>query len=79
MATQANSPRARPAGEIASAAQACAIPCVRQVPSPPAALQSVLAESGPEEIICITGSFYVAGEIRAQWGHPHSGGMTKSL
>jgi len=67
VATQADSPRARSAEQVAAAASAAGIPSVRQLGSPPVAMQTVLAESDPDDLVCVTGSFYVAGEICSLW------------
>jgi len=67
IATQADSPRAIPAPEIADAARTAGIGAVRAVADPPEAVRTALREAGPDEVVCVTGSFFVAGEVRHAW------------
>jgi len=75
-ATQANLPRAMPAEEVAAAARLAASggatqPEVRTVRDPWQALQEAVDAAEPDEVVCVTGSFYVAGEVRAGWLKEH--------
>ncbi len=75
-ATQANLPRALSAEEVAEAARQAgrAAPGgaeVRIVLDPWQALQEAVASAEPDEVVCVTGSFYVAGEVRAGWLAEH--------
>jgi len=75
LAVQASVPRARDAAEVAEAAVAAGVPHVRTMPDPWEAMQLALGEAHADEIVCVTGSFYSAGEIRARWAdaHPEAG------
>ena len=66
-ATQARLPRARPASEVAAAARALGLPDVREMPDAWEAVQEALGRARPDEVVCLTGSFYTAGEVRARW------------
>ncbi len=59
----------RPAADIAVAARRCDIAAVQMVASSPAdAARAALAAAGPEDLICVTGSFYTVGDISpAHW------------
>ena len=67
IATQADSPRAIAAPEIADAASAAGITAVRAIANPPEAVMTALREAAPDEVVCVTGSFFVAGEVRHAW------------
>jgi dihydrofolate synthase/folylpolyglutamate synthase len=75
-ATQARLSRAMPAERLAELADqtglAGACGGVRVTLDPWEAIQDALARAGRDDVICATGSFYTAGEIRAAWqdGHP---------
>jgi dihydrofolate synthase/folylpolyglutamate synthase len=59
-----DNPRATPVAELAAiAASATPAPCTA-IESPPAAWQAALAQSGPDDLVCITGSFFLAAELR---------------
>ncbi len=65
-ASQAHLPRALPAGELARRAEELGWPApVPAVDDPAEAVQEALAEAAPDEIVCATGSFFMAGEVRA--------------
>jgi len=58
----------RPAGEVAEAARACGIANVQIIPSATNAARQALAFAQPDDLICVTGSFYTVGDIPpAQW------------
>ncbi|MHB1712312.1 MAG: bifunctional folylpolyglutamate synthase/dihydrofolate synthase [Acidimicrobiales bacterium] len=63
----AKTPRARPAAQVADAAQAAHVPPERIVVNPSVvdAVQCALRAAGPEDIVVVTGSLYVVGEARA--------------
>jgi len=74
-ATQSCLPRALAAGEVAWAAAACGLAesgCVLDtVPDAWQAAQAALRRAAPDAVDCVTGSFYVAGEVRAEWAKLH--------
>jgi len=72
-ATQAQDmPRALPAQEIAAAARELNFPCgVKTAPNAVEAVETALAEAQPDDVVCITGSFFTAGEVRAHWLQTH--------
>ena len=78
-ATQSQMRRARPAGEVAQAAACCGLAeaecMIDTVPDAWRAAQAALARAAPDAVVCVTGSFYVAGEVRAEWTkfHPEAG------
>lgn len=53
----------RPLGEVADAARAVGIPHVLTAPTPADAARVALAHARPEDLICVTGSFYTVGDI----------------
>ena len=56
--------RPRPAEEVAEAAKALGFAAVDTVESSAAdAVRSALAQSGPDDLICVTGSFYTVGDL----------------
>lgn len=56
--------RPRPALEVAEAAQALGFAAVNIVDSSVAdAVRFALAQSGPDDVICVTGSFYTVGDL----------------
>lgn len=75
-ATQAKLPRALPADEVAKAARESGLESsvadgVNTIADPPEAVQNALSRARPGDIVCVTGSFYVAGEVRAKWLEDH--------
>ncbi len=82
-ATQASVPRALPANEVAEAARRAAAAvapqaAIRTVGDPWEALQRALSEAEPGDVVCVTGSFYVAGEVRAGWLRDHRAAADQS-
>ncbi len=63
IATQTASPRARPAGEIAEAADG-RMPRVDVEIRPAEALRRAFDLAESEDVICVTGSLYLVGELR---------------
>ena len=63
----AQTPRARPAAQVASAAREAGVLDERIVvdPSVADAVRSALRRAGPDEIVIVTGSLYVVGEARS--------------
>ncbi len=60
--------RPRPAVEVAEAATALGFANVDIVDSSAAdAVRSALAQSGPDDLICVTGSFYTVGDLPPQF------------
>lgn len=58
----------RPASEVAEAARACGIADVQIIPTAVDAARHALALAQPDDLICVTGSFYTVGDIPpAQW------------
>ncbi|MGD2176160.1 MAG: folylpolyglutamate synthase/dihydrofolate synthase family protein [Candidatus Brocadiaceae bacterium] len=72
VAAEAKLPRALPAEEVVRAARELGYgEGVRAVPDAVEAVQSELQEAGPDEIVCITGSFLTTGEVRGWWAGEH--------
>jgi dihydrofolate synthase/folylpolyglutamate synthase len=69
-ATQAALSRALPADEVAAAAVRCGL-CkpgdATVVPDSFQALQEALRQADPDEVVCVAGSLFVAGEVRDRW------------
>lgn len=62
IATQPSDPRGLPAEEVAEAARA-QFPDVTVIPSVPEAAQAALARAEPDDVVCVTGSFYLMNEV----------------
>ena len=60
--TAAHSPRA-----VAPADLAARVPGATVAADVPAAVQQALADAGPDDLVCVTGSLYVVGEALAWW------------
>jgi dihydrofolate synthase/folylpolyglutamate synthase len=73
IATRPHDPRAIPAEAVAAAARGRA-PAVLVVEDPVAATEAAVRMAGPEDVVCATGSFHVAGPVRAHLlGTPSDG------
>ncbi|NLW49573.1 MAG: bifunctional folylpolyglutamate synthase/dihydrofolate synthase [Candidatus Brocadiaceae bacterium] len=74
-ATQSRMRRARPAVEVAQAAVGCGLAdagCrIDTIPDAWEAVRVALERAEPADVVCVTGSFYVAGEVRAEWAKRH--------
>lgn len=57
-------PRAFPPAELLHCCEPSCVSRVSTADSPAEALQLARARSGPEDLICVTGSFFLAGEVR---------------
>ncbi len=66
MFTQPNTPRATSAAQLAEIAAHHAARC-KIIPDPEKALESAIAQAAPGDVICITGSLYLAGQLRHHW------------
>ena len=56
--------RPRPAEEVAQAARALSVANVAVIDSTVAdAVRAALAQTGPDDLICLTGSFYTVGDV----------------
>lgn len=64
VATRAHDERALAPDAVAAAFRPW-VADVRVVADPVAAVEDALASSGPDDLICVTGSFHVAGPVRA--------------
>ncbi len=64
IATRAHHARPAPPEVVASAVRPW-VPAVRIIEDPVEAIEYALAHAGPDDVICATGSFHVAGPIRA--------------
>jgi len=64
VATRAHDPRTLPAAAVAEAFRAC-VPEVYVVDDPVDAVELALREAGLDDLICVAGSFHVAGPVRA--------------
>ena len=60
-----NNPRAVPAEQLSAAAQAITGRQYPVYPQPEQAWRFARSAAGPDDLICITGSFYLAGQMRA--------------
>lgn len=68
--TQARLPRALPAAELAGAARKAGVADdghTRIITDAWEAVQATLSEADPEDVVCVTGSFFVAGEVFDGW------------
>lgn len=59
-----NNPRATPVGELAEIARQLGIPSFAIEPSPQEAWNTAIASANPQDLICITGSFFLGAELR---------------
>ena len=66
-ATSADSPRAVPAEEVARIARKVGLNQVKAVTPVFSAVKNTLKRTMADELLCVTGSFYVAGEVLQQW------------
>jgi dihydrofolate synthase/folylpolyglutamate synthase len=66
-ATTVDSPRALSPGELATHFEGL-VGSIRQVRDAKDALRSARAEAGEAGLVLVTGSFYLVGEILAEWG-----------
>jgi dihydrofolate synthase/folylpolyglutamate synthase len=64
VATQVGSPRALPAHDLAARIAAAGTAPVETVPAPEAALERARALAGPDGLVLVTGSLYLAGALR---------------
>jgi len=62
-ATAAAHPRAVPPAEVARVVESAAGGEVREVPEVTAAYRAALAAAAPEDVVCVTGSLFVAAEV----------------
>ncbi len=60
----ANNPRGAPLEELAALAGPISTRRLTICPDPPAAWRAACVEVGPEDLIAITGSFFIAAEMR---------------
>ncbi len=67
LATQADSVRAMPAREVVELAGMAGIDGVACVPDGPQAAARALDDAAPEDVVCVTGSLFLAGEVRLAW------------
>jgi len=65
--TAINNPRTRTPGELAQLARDAGCAQVVEAESIDAAVAAALAEAQPDDLICIAGSFYLAGDARKAW------------
>ena len=73
-AIQASLPRAMPAEEVLAAARECGVSPpdeMRLIRDPWEAVTEALSRAGREDVLCMTGSFFTAGEVRARWQELH--------
>jgi dihydrofolate synthase/folylpolyglutamate synthase len=62
-----NNPRGVPPDELAACAQKFTDEPIEVCPHPAAAWQAARELAGEADLICVTGSFFIAAEMRAQW------------
>jgi dihydrofolate synthase/folylpolyglutamate synthase len=68
-----NNPRAVPADKLAATAQKLGYKHCRVSPGPPEAWNQVRSLATPDDLICVTGSVFIAAEMREQiLAHPIS-------
>jgi len=59
-----SNPRATPVAELAASATAAGVRLFDIIESPPVAWQFALQHAGPDDLLCITGSFFLGAELR---------------
>src|SRR5262249_10890095 len=74
--TTFTSARAASAQELQEALPATWKPRAVLAADPPAALKHVLSQAGPNDLVCITGSVFLAGEMRPQLVKSDDAGAT---
>ncbi|HWB11275.1 MAG TPA: folylpolyglutamate synthase/dihydrofolate synthase family protein [Pirellulales bacterium] len=62
-----NNPRGVPPDELAASARQLTDEPIEVCPHPAAAWQAARELAGADDLICVTGSFFIAAEMRAQW------------
>jgi dihydrofolate synthase/folylpolyglutamate synthase len=60
-----NNPRATPVSELTASAVAAGVRQFDILESPFAAWQAALQDAGPDDLLCITGSFFLGAQLRA--------------
>ncbi len=73
------SPRAMPVADLARLAEPLLSGRVLQVASPAEATQLALSAAGEEDLICGTGSFFLAGELRSEFERQRDSGCRTPL
>ncbi len=63
LTTRADSPRAIGSHRLARLARRAGARRVRVIPNPREAVRAALGEARPDDVVCVTGSFYLAGEV----------------
>jgi len=79
--TEAKNPRAMAADKVERVARAVGLEPpegLRVVPDSPEALEAALSEADAGDVVCVTGSFFTAGEIREKWLETHAGYAAQS-
>lgn len=59
-----SNPRALPVAELERIAAALPIPNARVIPSPESAWREAVRSSGPDDLVCVAGSLFLAAEVR---------------
>jgi dihydrofolate synthase/folylpolyglutamate synthase len=65
--TQSKSPRATDSAELAAVARELGMASARSIASPVEAVREALSAAQRTDVVCVTGSFFVAGEVRKAW------------
>jgi len=65
--TRSNSPRAADEELLARVGREMGAARARAVAGCVEAVRACLQEAAPDELVCVTGSFFVAGEVRRAW------------
>jgi dihydrofolate synthase/folylpolyglutamate synthase len=81
IATTSHHPRAADPARIVAAAESVGLPGLRvaEAPTVAQALRSALAEAGPDDLICVTGSLYAVAEAREALGLATSDDFERQL
>jgi dihydrofolate synthase/folylpolyglutamate synthase len=62
-----NNPRGVPADELAATARQMTDSAVQICPSPESAWRAACELASDDDLICVTGSFFIAAEMRSEW------------
>ena len=62
-----NNPRGVPPEELAACARQIGDLPIEVCPNPPAAWRAARESASDDDLICVTGSFFIASEMRAEW------------
>jgi dihydrofolate synthase/folylpolyglutamate synthase len=66
--TAAATPRAVPPATLSDAAQTLGVPIISAAPDAATALRLARASAAPDDLLCVTGSLYLVGDVLKCWG-----------